>query len=535
MNISFIDQVESHLRTKSLRDLKALIMRLASQMPESEHKNFLEILEDKKTIINKSKSCNTSANISIERVQNFLDGIEDYSIEAYYYDNWHSDGWEIQDDDGFAEDVSVCYTACEHLLIQGNYPEAAAAFRLFFEALDRFNEYNAGHDYGALSVETFIDEGLLDINMDKAKALRGYSSLMAQGTYLADDLNYIYHMCTSSYSRNISFRDILNTGSEPVPNLENILTQWLAVLTAQSPEDAAPLIKEAAQLLDAPDVMEQFAKTKGLTEPTAHLALCEMLIEQNSTPEKIISAAIHGLKHTAVNSHRRGELALLLADTAKESNDLTSYSYAVLEHFYSDTNVANYLQIRALKSETANQSALTFLASKKGYHDTNTYHIINMLNGKYMQAFEAVKRDTKSLGWSYSLKGYLFPFFLGILTGFNRKALATKKLIEKEETDGLYTALEESLGNVTKEESAFLLDWCVKEVGKRVDGIVSNQHRGAYNRAAQLLVAVCEVRLLREEVNPFALLHKYLKKYPRHSAFHGEVRGALNEAKLNAY
>ncbi len=52
---------------------------------------------------------------------------------------------------------------------------------------------------------------------------------------------------------------------------------------------------------------------------------------------------------------------------------------------------------------------------------------------------------------------------------------------------------------LTRAQEEFYLKWCKNEIGRRVDAIVSNQHRGSYHKAAGLLVAMAETLANREE------------------------------------
>jgi hypothetical protein len=56
--------------------------------------------------------------------------------------------------------------------------------------------------------------------------------------------------------------------------------------------------------------------------------------------------------------------------------------------------------------------------------------------------------------------------------------------------------------------------------------------RGSYFKAAYLLVSLCEVEICMNRPSPYKILQTYAAKYPRHSAFKGEIREALNLAKI---
>jgi len=73
-----------------------------------------------------------------------------------------------------------------------------------------------------------------------------------------------------------------------------------------------------------------------------------------------------------------------------------------------------------------------------------------------------------------------------------------------------------------------MLAWSLDVTKQRLNAIVSNQHRGSYDKAAVLLAACAETLRLREnggEAN--ALLDDAPQRFPRHRAFQAEVKAAV--------
>jgi hypothetical protein len=70
--------------------------------------------------------------------------------------------------------------------------------------------------------------------------------------------------------------------------------------------------------------------------------------------------------------------------------------------------------------------------------------------------------------------------------------------------------------------------------GGRIDGIVSNQHRKAYDRAAEVLGALMECYLLNEQPGEAGVLLETYRnqKYKRHSAFRKELDTVLRNSTL---
>jgi outer membrane biogenesis lipoprotein LolB len=72
------------------------------------------------------------------------------------------------------------------------------------------------------------------------------------------------------------------------------------------------------------------------------------------------------------------------------------------------------------------------------------------------------------------------------------------------------------------------LAWCLDIAQRWINAIVSNQHRGSYDRAAVLLAACAETLQLRgNDREAHALLDEVRQRFPRHRAFQTEVKAAV--------
>ena len=79
-----------------------------------------------------------------------------------------------------------------------------------------------------------------------------------------------------------------------------------------------------------------------------------------------------------------------------------------------------------------------------------------------------------------------------------------------------------------RDQQAAMLAWCLDVAQRRIDAIVSHQHRGSYDRAALLLAACAELlRLLGKAQEAAALLDEVRQRFPRHRAFQAELQTAV--------
>lgn len=70
--------------------------------------------------------------------------------------------------------------------------------------------------------------------------------------------------------------------------------------------------------------------------------------------------------------------------------------------------------------------------------------------------------------------------------------------------------------------------------GRRIDAVVSNKHRHAYQRAASLTVAFAEALTLSGAGDGWDHIAGIRQRYPRHTAFRGELGQAASTSTLLA-
>ena len=545
---NFLDLVEDRIQAKSSNELKALIKKLASRIPDESRRDFLLTLENKQVMVSKSDKSGFDVKKALDRIKALSDSVEDYEIEAYYYESYQSkdgrEGYQIESDDGFTDEFYACYDNAVSILEHGFYKEAADAFAMLFDIIEKFDEYNQNNDEGEFYFETFIDEGMLDIDLKKMGALKEYSALMSAPKDIGNVLEDIFDTLLTRHN-GLMFSDILEAGNEPVPNRNAVLNSWTSVLYDQPAEMASAYMKEVSQLLGKTEIMEEYVNTAGSKEPRAYIDLCDLYSKQGKDGYgKIIAAASRGLQNIETAQKGRAELAGILSKAARESGNKGAYKNAVAERFFSSASVENYLAVLELGQPEMIQAALQNIDNSFGSAGSEAfrsveynYYLIHFLHADYDMIFNTIRKDKEPLGWSSSVKGLMAPFFMGLLTGFSEKSLMTQALMDEKldrriDRALFFKLLRENKGTVTEEQQKTWYEWCVKETEKRTDAIVSAQYRSSYDKAARLLTAVCEIQLYRKESAPYKLLNTYLAKYPRHTAFRTEVKNALAEAKL---
>jgi hypothetical protein len=172
--------------------------------------------------------------------------------------------------------------------------------------------------------------------------------------------------------------------------------------------------------------------------------------------------------------------------------------------------------------------------------------------GRLSDALAMVKRE-KSVGWSYgSNAGVVFGSTLSVLANYSEKAGTIKTLLAGyADHRSIYSeriSIDDNMSTsfcgeilaglkqrkFTKSQATEYLLWAEKIGRSRIDHIVSNKHRGAYERAAQVLGSLAETYAEMGQISKAVkILHKYYnEKYNRFRAFRREVKAVVTGSDL---
>lgn len=181
---------------------------------------------------------------------------------------------------------------------------------------------------------------------------------------------------------------------------------------------------------------------------------------------------------------------------------------------------------------------------------------ILLMLGRIDDAYKLVRKE-KPLGWSSGGTG-IGVFFGGVLTALTHalpKGVTIHGLLKryvsfsggyyflpivgesgKGTKDRILQEIVQGLSNVslTDAKKKKWFRFAENLGGKRIDAIVSNKHRQAYERAAQVLGSLMEGRLLNDDARGAKrLLNTYRnEKYNRYSAFRREVDAVLTSSEI---
>lgn len=185
---------------------------------------------------------------------------------------------------------------------------------------------------------------------------------------------------------------------------------------------------------------------------------------------------------------------------------------------------------------------------------------MQLLCGEYEIPLQRVQH-AEPLGWSSSSHPgpVVYPYLLLAAAGYTQPppvgSILAEWLADLERAADSYHAaitplLPEEGEDMLKSAGALLLDSLARHpvaqdtraafftvalqvARRRIDAVVSNGHRGAYERAARLIVAYAEALVLADRKNEaMPALIGMRDAYPRHRAFRGDLEALIVRTPL---
>ena len=347
--------------------------------------------------------------------------------------------------------------------------------------------------------------------------------------------------------------DVMDTRQETMADLESFYPQWKSLLEEKGLEGRpSALLLETVHHTEGIKGVETLARSWGSAQPNGYLFWLNLLMAEKQF-DKACTIARQAIK-LVKKGEKREELSQMLVESSGAAGNDAGILEGKFEKFYSRPNDENMAQamaesIKLNQRETGLTWILDFYAGKKkmGDHEKNLCMKALLMDGNLKAAVEMVHK-AKSIGWSYGLNvSLVFGCVAAAASGFeigagaikqvldrsldNWEAYADQFTVEEEDTTPSFSFTNEILNGLKAANLSLntihsnILNGHKKSEKKRVDEIVSNTHRGAYNRAAMVLGSIAEVFTAKGETQIAQdLFHEFCKqKYNRHTAFKREV------------
>ena len=559
----YLDTIAGYCSNLSNQELTDILLCLARDVATSGRVNFLGKIESYLPGRRPAMMPDT------DPVEHILDDIEALkesteerigSIEDGSYrddpDVWADDGYYEEEPDYISEDqneeLGSFFDDAERLFLDDRLEDARKVYGALFKLIHNIKEE-----------ADFSPRSEIDIREARARYCRCVYETANTDKRLdefigamAVDVSNLYH--ENEYDEDYPLmQDVVDARPGEMEDLESFLPAWKKALTKKGTKGRpAGLLLETVHRLEGINGVSRLAKEWKNSQPQGYLFWLNILKKENDQ-KGIIRVSIEGLK-ALKEGEPRERVAGFMIDAAKELNDAHHILLGRRERFFSymsDQNLLDLVDEATTQGKRDNEldTIIKFFEGRKAIdEEKDLYARALLMSGNLNRAF-ALAKNEKGVGWSYGNNaGVVFGAILSVLADHSEKAGTIKTLLkdyanktsiysERFSTDdGKGTSFyDEIIKGLTqkkeiKSQAAGYLSWAEKIGKRRIEHIVSNKHRRAYERAAKVLGSLAEAYMaMGQKSKADKILRTYYsEKYNRFSAFRSEVKAVVNASDL---
>lgn len=572
MNISapalrpYLEMIEKQCRALDRENLIQLILTMAKQIDPGKRTDFLVNFQsqlptaEKETSTDPANPAQMQAELEElrESVRTRIMSIEDGS----YWDDPDDEDWDAYHLDNEPEPL--------------NHEQIATFTDFFSEADNQFlhgDKTMAKMIYSALfviiaEIEDYGFSADLEINLreERARLARCDYELSSGEDRLEAMLSVMgatpsENESSEFYLQNLPLlQDVRDAETVDLADFDSFLAAWRRALAKQTftQNRVADLLLEAAFLQNGSEAVGELARAWRNEQPRGYLYWLRQLEREENWPA-LRDAGFEALSVLTADRNRFKATDFLIASGRNLGDDATTLT-GFRERFRANPRDSTLLDLLVEADRQQNRAeeldkVCAFCAKIAPEAGEKLLLVKTLLMaGRFDQAFAHCQKD-KIVGWSYSATGLLFAGVLSLLCDGDSSCSLIHQLLEDygggntiffdsynprsigENSSG---AKEIRQGLRLVDKTTIDLDSYRKWAGtigeQRVNHIVSNTHRNAYDRAAKVLGALAETMVVAgNKIKAQALLQEYCKVlYNRHSAFRREVREAVGGSKILA-
>jgi tetratricopeptide (TPR) repeat protein len=555
----YLDSIFGYCDTLSKEELTKIIIDMAKDVSTSGRVVFLEKLESFLTDGKKVMAPDTeSVDQVLDAIEALRESIQEriQSIEDGSYwdeiDDWRNVGYDDEEPDYISDDdageLESFFDEADSLFLEDNLEDARKVYGALFDLMDEIQE------------EAYFSPGYeVDLREARARYCRCVYETADAGKRLAEFVTAMEIDVFSPYNQNDynedypMLQDVIDAKPGEMQGLEAFLPAWKKALSKRGTKArSAVLLLEVVNRLEGISGVSKLARKWKNSQPQGYLFWLNILKNENDQ-QAMVEVSKEGLKALKKGKSRE-RVAEFLIDAATNLKDAQHLLLGKRESFFSHMNDQNLLDLteEALKQNSREKEldrVIQFFKARKSMDDDQKSLYIKtlLMSGKLNSAFAMAKKE-KSVGWSYnSNAGVVFGSVLTVLAGHSEKSGTIKTLLKgyanKGSTYSDRISIEGGMGTSfydeiikglkqkeeTKSKASEYLSWAEKIGNGRIDHIVSNKHRNAYGRAAQVLGSLAETYAsMGQKSKAVKILHKYYnEKYNRFSAFRREVKAVV--------
>lgn len=558
--------------------LTAFLHDYARSVPEHKREDFLERLSgfaEKKTdndYVRRQEKYNKEQTIRkigeiIEQLEQIASGelmlAEMYNEE---YDDWYNGSEEefyYEDPEGIGE---IVREGCSlvHTCADNEWYEEGAELAEFLMVLEA--ESNGEYGGDACSLQELAENNILTLDYGKfvAEALL----VVYWGTKPEERPEALYYMLLHASCEDVSLETLLQQSSRELDRFPEFLASWIDYLGRQDGGISEKYLREAIALADDPEILLDAARKYTDRHPGLYVQVLERCRAAGQSREGWIYGR-EAMERIRPEFTVRSRAALLAASFALELGERDGAEECWLEAFRSDSSVTNYLRLilecgNREKYQSAAETVYTNVytragqsgngsgcpeRNKKNSIDRTTYYTLLFLDGKFSQVLAEGMNEKNALGWSATfMKEGMALWLLYLYAGETlrlggmamcRGVIGSASFTTEEYLRG--TARSSAMADVVffwecfckwrentvlpEQETSAILERLENWIHLRTEGIVGGGRRNYYGECAAWIAALGEVKESRgEPAGKVKLMEAYRREYPRHRAFHQELR-----------
>jgi hypothetical protein len=561
----FLAVLEQRLAALPVEDLRAALVAHAERLPVRDREAFLAIFPAP-SAISQVPGPHAVPPLDGARLLADIDAFVDRVRSGAFFEGW---GWDDDlreerawGDESWVGEMDDLFAAAADAFLAGDLVLARDAYGRLLGAFDLDQE--VGTFCGPSSPSDMV-------TTDVPEAVARYLRVVYETTPLPERAEELYdqyadlgHLAPAT-----SLHTIADTRRAGLPDVDEFLPAWIEVLTEQTSgywaRDRQRLLTEATVWHAGTDGLATVARRPGDHQPTAYLDWIEALTRDGRLDDAA-AAAREAMTLTGLPAERSAEVADWLGELTARLGDAQAALDARRTAWRAHRTRSRLLALVAA-AEAVGQRAVTLSAEADLVPaDPDRLGCELLLLAGRIDTAAAALAVSDPLGWSgpdhpgsvvwpVLLAAAVAPVVPAAQTQLGRQFAA----IDTADRWYGYSGLEFDDGDDDADRppavplprlSSLLAchiadrpgsprqrqQWLAAArsvVDRRVDAVVGNKHRGAYQRVAVLAVAYAEAQALAaDQAAGAAFVSATRSRYPRHVAFRDELDRATAASPL---
>ena len=559
----YLDTIREHCQGLSNEELVETLLELAQEVPTRGREEFLDKIRASapRSVADRKKAGKAIEDALLERIavlgEEVAERIESIENGDYWEDSdhWHDRGYNDEEPDYVSpeqiEELEDLFLEIGGVFLDGRLEVACRLYRALFGLLAEQDE-----------IASYLPRGSVDLREERARYCRCVYETVDPKQRVDSVLDCIdIDAPLSSYRFDLPsekfpmLQDVIDARPNELEDWQTFLPAWNNRLSHCPGDRAAMLKMEAVRKFDGTEGVSKLARKWKSAQPRGYLFWIQCL-EDEGNRQEMLDVSREALE-ILPKGHFREQVAECLTTAAAQLGRTELVLTGKRERFLSKPGETNLIELldEARKQSLHSRELDNILASFEQRGSKNEEVPVDLrtkvllMAGKLREAFKEARHE-KSLGWSYGKAGVLFASIVSVLTENSSKTGATRALLkeyaerreyyddrgEHSQEGKLFKEILAGLESVkiTESEAREYGEWADKIGRARIEAIVSAQHRGAYDRAASVLVALAEYCLLTKGSDKArSLVNEFVNvKFPRHRAFRKEVQNATSRSTL---